>query len=194
MRREDFQRQAKVVDMMLTMHSILGSRFNRRAQILELSMLTISIVLVASTFLDPIILSYFNINNEIARLLIGACTIFIFFISIASLIVDWKGKATQHRWAFNILIPLKAEWREVLSLFDEMDERSRAEFARKSMLVVGNLIPIPDSKFNNLKARHYRKIMLSKLISDHPGSSIILLKFCLWLRSNRRVLNTKLPN
>jgi hypothetical protein len=193
MQREDFQRQAKVVDMMLTMHSILGSRFSRRAKILELFLLTFSIILVASTFLDPKLLLYINIKTEIARLIIGACSIFIFLLSMVFLVVDWKGQATQHRWAFNVLIPFKAEWREVLSLFDEMDERYLSEFSQKSMLIVGNLIPIPDSQFNSLKARHYHKVMLSKLISYHPGSSIILLKICLWLRSNRRVLNTKLP-
>ncbi len=176
---------------MLTMHSILASRYSRRAQLLELSMLAISTVLVALTFVDPKVLIYFNIENDIARIIIGISAIIILFLSIVSLIVDCKGKATQHREAFNTLIPLKTEWREVLTSFDDQDERSRADFARKSALILGNLIPIPDSKFNDLKARHYYKIMLSKLINDHPGSSVILLRLCLWWRGNWKVLKTK---
>lgn len=95
-----------------------------------------------------------------------------------SLVVDWKGKGMQHREAFNTLIPLKSEWREARSSFDDLDERSRAEFARKSSLILGTLIPIPDAQFNRLKAQHYKKVALSKLISSHPGSSPILLHLC----------------
>ncbi len=190
MQKDELKRQAKVVDMMITMHSILASRFNRLSQLLELSMLAISTILITLTFIDPIVINYINIKTEIARIAIGTSAILVFFLSIVSLIVDWKGKATQHREASNTLIPMKTEWREVLAFFNEQDDRSRVEFARKSALILGNLIPIPDSKFNALKARHYHKIILSKLISKHPGSSVILLRLCIWWRSNWKVLKT----
>ncbi|MBU4231253.1 MAG: hypothetical protein KJ822_14810 [Proteobacteria bacterium] len=190
MQKDELKRQAKVIDMMLTMHSILASRYSKLSKLLELSMLAISTILVALTFIDPRVLNYFNIETEIARIIIGASAIIVFFLSIVSLIVDWKGKATQHREAFNTLIPLKTEWREVLAFFNEQNDRSRADFARKSALILGNLIAIPDSKFNALKARHYHKIMLSKLISNHPGSSVILLRLCIWGRCNWKVLKT----
>jgi hypothetical protein len=190
MQKDELKRQANVVDMMLTMHSILASRFNRLSQLLELSMLAISTILVTITFVDPIVINYLNIKTENARIAIGTSAILVFFLSIVSLIVDWKGKATQHREAFNTLIPLKTEWREVITFINVQDDRSRADFARKSALILGNLIPIPDSKFNDLKAQHYHKIMLSKLISNHPGSSVILLRLCLWWRSNCKVIKT----
>jgi hypothetical protein len=180
--------------MMLTMHSILANRYRRRSQFLELSMLAISTVLVALTFVDPQVLSYFNIQADTARVLLGICSILVFFLSIVSLVVNWKGKSTQHREAFNTLISLKSEWREVRSSFDDLDERSRGEFARKSSLILSTLIPIPDVQFNRLKAQHYRKVELSKLISTHPGTSITLLRARLWWRSNRRALSVKLPD
>ena len=194
MNKLELQNQSKVVDMMLTMHSILASRYKFRAQLLELSILGISIVLVATTFLDPQIISFFNINTQSTRVLIGACSILVFFFSIVSLIVDWKGKATLQREAFKTLIPLKAEWRDVLASYDEHDDRSRAEFTCKSSLIIGNLIPFPDAKFNNLKACHYKKIYLSKLISNHPGASIILLKLCIWFKSNSKTIKNNLLN
>jgi hypothetical protein len=194
MNKLELQNQSKVVDMMLTMHSILASRYKFRAQVLELSILGISIVLVATIFLDPQIISFFHTNTKSTRVLIGVCSILVFFFSIVSLIVDWKGRATQHREAFKILIPLKTEWREVLASYGENDERSRTEFVRKSSLIIGNLIPIPDAKFNKLKAYHYKKVELSKLISDHPGSSIIFLKLRIWLKSNWKAIKNNPSN
>lgn len=186
MQREELSRQAKVVDMMLTMHSILASRYRLRAQILELTLVAASIFLAALALADPAVLSYFNVRPQTARILIGLCTILVFFLSIVSLIVDWKGKASQHQKAFDTLIPLKSEWSHMLTAYEEHDDDERAAFAQRSALTIGSLIPIPDSQFNRLKARHYRKVMLSKLVSAHPGSSVSVLRLCLWWRSNRK--------
>jgi len=192
MQRDDLKRQAGVVDMMLTMHSILASRYKTKAQTLEISLIAISILLVASTFLDPQVLSFFSTSPEKARIFIGTCSILVLFLSVVTLIVDWKGRAIQHREAFNTLIPLKSEWRDILSNYDNHDERTRADFGKRSALILGTLIPIPDAQFNRLKARHLRKVELSKLISANAGSSVILLRFRLWLGSSRKAL-TKCP-
>jgi hypothetical protein len=194
MQLDDLRRQAKVVDMMLTMHSMLASRYQLRAQVLDISLLAVSTVLLALTFIDPQVIAYINLSQETSRILIGVCSILIFFLSIVSLIVDWKGKARQHREAFNTLVPHKSEWSDLIRSFAESDPRGRAEFARKSALIVGNLTPIPDAKFNSLKASHHRKVMLSKMISLLPGSSVITLRFLLWLKSNRKALNSTLPD
>src|SRR5437667_89052 len=143
MERADLKSQARVVDMMLTMHSILASRYRTRAQTLEISLIAISVALVATTFLDPQVLSFLSISPERARILIGTSSILVLFLSVLSLIVDWKGRATQHREAFNTLIPLKSEWRDILSNYDDLDERTRADFGRRSALILGALIPIP---------------------------------------------------
>jgi len=192
MLRDELKRQAKVVDMMLTMHSILGSRYQLRSQIFEIAFLVSSTLVVAFTFVDASVLSYLSISNEGARILIGVCSILLFVLSIVSLIVNWKGKATEHKNAFTALIPLKSEWREILSADNLFDERAALEFSRKSALIVGTLIPIPDARFNRLKARHYRKVMLSKLISAHPGSSVILLRLFLFYRTNKKAWDTDL--
>jgi len=170
--------------MMLTMHSILAERYTRRSKLLEISMFAVSILLVASTFIDPKILSFLNFKADITRFIIGLCSIIVFFLSVVSLIVDWKGKAAQFREAFNTLIPLKSEWREILIKFEDLDERDILEFTRKSALILSNLIPIPDHQFNKLKAQHYRKVELSKMISQHPGSCVFLLRLKNFFKSN----------
>lgn len=191
---DDLKKQAKVVDMMLTMHSILANRYHRRAQILEISLLAVSTVIVALTFVDPQVLTYLKISQETSRVLIGICSIVVFFLSVVSLIVDWKGKARQHREAFNMLVPHKSEWSEIIKSFEDHDERDRAEFVRKSSLIIGNLTPIPDARFNSLKARHHQKVMLSKMISEHPGSSVWILRLKLWWRTNRDAFKANPPD
>ncbi len=194
MEPEELKQQAQVVDMMLTMHSILANRYHRRAQVLDILLVAVSTILVALTFLDPQILVHINTRPESARILIGLCSILVFLLSIIALIVDWKGKARQHLEAFKTLNPLKSEWRDLLASYNEYDDRYKAEFSRKSALILGNLVPIPDSQFNRLKARHYRKVMLSKMISANSGSSIIVLRLRLWYRRNRKALNAELPD
>jgi hypothetical protein len=65
--------------MMLTMHSMLASRYSILSKTLELLMLLISTILVAITFIDPIVINYFNIKTEIAHIVIGASAILVFF-------------------------------------------------------------------------------------------------------------------
>jgi hypothetical protein len=193
MLREELKRQSRVVDLMLTMHSILAIEYKRRAQALEISLLASSILLVALTFVDTEVRKYFSISTETAKIAIGIFSIFIFFLSAVSLVVNWKGKATEHDNAFRALIPLKSEWREILTADEYYDERQSLEFSRKPALIMGTLIPIPDAKFNRLKARHQRKVVLSKLVSAHPGSSVVLLRLCLSYRTNKKAWNPKLP-
>ncbi len=192
MLRDELKRQSKVVDMMLTMHSILASRYQRRAQALEISLLVSSIVLVAFTFVDASFLKYLSLTAEASRIIIGVFSILIFVLSIVSLVVNWKGKATEHENAFGALLPLKSEWREILTADEYYDERAALEFSRKSALIMSTLIPIPDAQFNRLKARHQKKVMLSKLISAHPGSSVTFLQLCIAYRTNRNAWNPKI--
>lgn len=184
MERSELKKQAKVIDMMITMHSILANRYARKAKILEIGMFTGSIVLLSTVFLDPSILRYFHLEPETTRIIIGLSSIIIFFLSILSLIVDWKGRSVQHRDGFSTLVGLKSEYREILSS-DENDENNNyKEFAKRSSLITRQIIPIPDSNFNNLKSYHYRKIEISKMIRSNPGSSIYLLRLKLLLKNN----------
>lgn len=187
MEKSEIKKQAKVIDMMVTMHSILAARYARRSQILEIGMVAVSIVLLSVAFLDPEILSYFHIKPNTARIVIGLSSILIFFMSVLSLIVDWKGKSVQHKDGFATLVKLKTEWRDIIANFEEIDKRDLREFTNRSSLIVSQLSPIPDSCFNKLKSKHFKKIELSKLISEHPGSTVFLLKLKVLFKSNFKI-------
>jgi hypothetical protein len=55
MQLDDLKRQAKVVDMMLTMHSVLTSRYQIGVQASDLTLLAYSTVILALTFIDPLV-------------------------------------------------------------------------------------------------------------------------------------------
>ena len=181
MEKSEFKKQAKVIDMMITMHSILAHRHARWSKILDFGIFAFSIILVSFTFLDPAVLSYSHIKPEVARIVIGLSSILIFLMSILSLIVDWKGKAVRHSDGFQKLVELKTKWKNVLTNFEEIEKKDLREFINKSSLIVSQLIPIPDTCFNKLKSHHLKKIELSKMISKHPGSTFFILRLkMLW--------------
>lgn len=180
--------------MMVTGHSILARHYQFRAKALEILMAAASTVLVALTFADVGVLAFFGISADAGRIVLGVCSILVFFFSVVSLIVNWAGKASQHKEAFDALVRQKAEWRDMLTNYDTYDPRERAEFFRRSSLVIGNLIPIPDAKFNRLKARHHRKIVLSKTISANPGVSHLALRCRLFFRGIKKACQAEIPD
>jgi len=96
-----------------------------------------------------------------------------------------------HRDGFYTLVKLKTEWGNILANFEKIDKRDLREFTNKSSMIVSQLTPIPDSCFNTLKLRHYKKIELSKMISQHPGSTVFLLQLKVLWRSNFKLLFNK---
>lgn len=180
--------------MMLTGHSILARQYQFKAKALEILLAAASTVLVTLTFADAGVLAFFGMSAEAGRIVLGVCSILVFFLSIVSLIVDWEGKAGKHKEAFDMLVRQKAEWRDMLTNYDTYDPRGRAEFSKRSSLVLGNLIPIPDAKFNYLKARHHRKVLLSKTISANPGVSHLALRCRLFFRGIKKAFQAELPD
>src|SRR5215216_1092157 len=86
----DIRRRARVVDMMLSMHSTLRDRYARWAAILDLVIFAGSLVLLATVLLDPRVLGFLRISDDGARVTMGLVSTLIFFLSIVALRVDWK--------------------------------------------------------------------------------------------------------
>lgn len=171
MDERELRKQYNVIDMMTTMHSVLFDKYRRRYQALDLLIFASSVVVLSMTFSDKDFLLQFGLGGEKGQLVVGGASLAIFILSIFSLIVDWKGKYAQHKEAFNALVGLKSDWRAFMAKIGDSSDSVRAEFSQNTSLRVGSLIDIPDSKFNKLKAVHFRKIAVSKLISENPGCS-----------------------
>jgi len=184
----EFERQKKVINMMITAHSVLRDRYVCLSQLFENTLLIASVVLNALVFIDSaFILKITKINEDNQKLIIGLSSIIVFAITIVLLQVKWKEKAENHSKAADQLFSLLQECRKIIELTDEGSKASAiSEFEIKYTLITGTLIKIPDSKFNSLKLIHYRKIELSKLIDKNPSSILLILKLKMFLSSFKK--------
>jgi len=86
---EELKRQFRVIDMMLTMHSVLRDQNQKRALAVDLLILCLSVLLCATVFLDPVILIPMGIEPTSTRLAIGILSILVFILSLTSLRVSY---------------------------------------------------------------------------------------------------------
>jgi hypothetical protein len=185
---EELNRQKKVLNMMVTAHSILKDRYLKLSSIFENTLLFASVILNALVFVDSnLILKFTNLNDQQQRFIIGVSTILVFAISVILIQVKWKEKAENHSVAAGQYFLLLQECRGIINLPDGEDKmKTFEEFTKRYAQVSNILCKIPDKMFNSLKQKHYRKIEMSKLIDKHPGSIMLILRIKLFLSSFRK--------
>jgi len=185
----ELERQKRVISMMITMHSILSSKYSRLSNFFEITLLIVSAVLNALLFVDTSFIARVTFINPVnQQLFIGIASVIVFAISIVLLKVNWKEKSEKHRKSSEQLFILLHECRTILNLSDEEEKSLQSEeFNKRYLQVINMLEKIPDSRFNNLKSAHYRKVELSKLIDKHPGGTLLILKIKLFLTSFKEI-------
>ncbi len=98
-------------------------------------------------------------------------------MSIIFLLVEWSKKSEQHLQAVNQLSRLLNELRSILKLKDSTVLANKVELFDELYNQTNETIPkIPDNKFNYLKARHYKKVELSKFIDKQKGKPYFVIK------------------
>lgn len=167
------KRRQRIVDMMLSIHSTLRDRYASWATWLDLVILGGSIVLTATLLLDPRILVYLGVSDDGARLVLAVTSALVFFLSIVVLRVDWKQQSARHQQAAALLADLKARGRLAV---DSPIAAMTEEYARLYDYAMAVCVPIPESAFLPLKAKHLRKIALSKAIDSHPNVPVWVLR------------------
>jgi len=191
MARAELKHHFRIIDMMLTMHSILRDRYQRRAFTADLLVLSSSIILCVVQFLDTDILKTLHIDPKTAQIAGGVSSIFILLVSLVSVMVNWSKKAEKHSHAVGELSRLKAQCREILKSDTSEDNDARTREQNKECAwALQNVKKIPDRKFNELKALHKRKVALSKMIDDHPGCPLFLLRLKLTLMASQGVFQS----
>jgi hypothetical protein len=77
--------------------------------------------------------------------------------------------------------------REVGYVLASGNELTREEYRRLQIrydMATVSSVEIPERTFLPQKKRHLRKIAISRHLDSHPGSTLIIVKFKLWLRDN----------
>jgi hypothetical protein len=193
----ELDRRFGVLDAMLTAHSLLAARLRRRARALDFVVLGISILLVATAWLDPVLLKRVSVDADDARIILGVLSCMAFFLALFQLLVDWKESAGEHDRARVELAGLKSACRahqQSMASSPPIDD-ILLWMKRADDTLVG-LPAIPDVQFASLKASHRRKVEVSRLLDAYPGSPLFVLKAAVRARDTWRLLsnNRSQPN
>jgi hypothetical protein len=169
MEQKELRRIYRVIDMMTTMHSILRGRYRFFSLSVDLLILFCSVILCATVFLDPEILKILNISPASTKVVRGITSILVFLLSLVQLRVNWKGKGELFDRSLETLCKLKSE----CGLLLETTNTSEEEILRQCKNYNDTLAVLPkiqDRLFPKLKAKHKRKVELSKYIDKRPES------------------------
>lgn len=179
-------RQYHVVNQMLSMHSALRDRYARRALLLNIGLISCSVVLCAFRFADDKILGAFGFDAFRARIGFGMIAIAILVLSIVELRVKWKEVATSHGDAAMQLARLKHQYRRLYAVTRGSDPKKNARLGTEYDRVMKAIPPIPARLFTRLKASHNFNKVLSQRISANPKAPTWFLRWQLGIEGIRQ--------
>lgn len=188
---DELKHHSRVIDMLLTMHSVLRDRNSRHALLLDILLLISSVILATTVWLDPEVPRDLGFSQDSSKLVVGVSSTLVFAISLIHLRVDWKGTAERHQQAASSLARLKLQIRPLLRSDSDVDPSQIENQNRECALVLAILPPIPDRHFNRLKAVHKRKIELSKAVDKYPNLPLWLLRAKLVVAQMRTHIQTE---
>ncbi len=171
--------------MMLTAHSVLRDRYSGLATTLDVTLLGFSVLLCLTTFLDPAVLRGAHVSENTARITLGISSAAVFFLALVQLRVDWKARAVEHGRASERLARLKGDYRRLATATataTPAHASATASVLEAADRLLEELKPIPDKQFASLKARHNRKVEVSRILDRYPGAPVLLLRAMLWWR------------
>lgn len=186
--RANLHRTIRVSDQSCTGYAILRDRYRQRSLLLDLSILLLSLWLIAMVWIQPgiaDILTPYNLQRDVW---LGLLAIFTFALSLLQILVNWKEKANSYQQA---MLTLSTYVKELRLLWNSEDKVELENALIRYQAITEPLLPIPDTQFLKLKKRHKLKVVASKFLDKHPGTSLTLLEVILWWRGNKAALNWK---
>lgn len=173
--RDEYERMWRVLDMSITGHSHLRDRYRRRERAITLLIMALSIVAVSLAFANGG--SRITLLGREANLAtwLGGLSAGTFFLALLDGLVDWKRSAWAHEDAARRLSALKAEFRAANATGDTIDTDG-SDLRAVYEATMANVAVIPESKFLVLKAKHRRKVAVSRLIEEFPGAPLTYVR------------------
>jgi hypothetical protein len=180
----EFSRKRRVLDQMLTGHSLLRDRYKRHALALSLLTLALSIVATSIAFLSGE--SMFSVLGVQARaqIWIGSLTTILFFLTLVDLLVHWRERAGAHADAVQRLGRLKGMFR-MATIHDDRVVATGIDLSIEYDRTMEQLPPIPERLFLWMKAKHIRKVQVSKLLDTHAGAPLSYVYLLAYLEGVR---------
>lgn len=186
---DENERQYRIIDQLMTAHSVLRDRFRRRAEFLKLSLLILSVALNTFVFAsDETFKLLFGFVPE-AKLWIGVISTALLALSIIEFRVDWEGQSRSHGEALERLGRLKAIYREAHARGE--GDAAHGHLGQEFAGTMEQLPPIPEQSFAQLKGLHHYKRLLSREIDEHPAVPVWLLALRLRWQAIRRLRDAR---
>jgi len=179
---EEIERMYRVSDQLLTAHAILRDRYQRISVIFDSLVLILATVVSIGMFVSHReIFQFFGISLSwnTASILLGTV---VFILTILELRIGWKQKASAHDGAIRVLASVESKMRQYLNRPNDITDIELVDAITRYDTSLGGIVAIPDKKFNALKARHKRKVLISRHLDEHPFTNLFLLKIKLFFK------------
>lgn len=167
----EFERQQRVVDQMLTQHSLLRDRYDRFGRWLDVGAIVLSAILTAFSLMKDEYWSLLATTPRTGSFVAAVVAAGLLALSIVQYRVQWKEKAETHGRAARML----ADWKAQGRLVPKSDSQRTATWLQTVAAQLSVLTPIPDSMFLKLKGVHLRKEQVSRRLNAYPGSTAWLV-------------------
>lgn len=183
---DELQRMQRVTDQSITAHSILRDRYSNRALWVDILMLVASATVAVGTFAGDDILQMLMGGHDHPRVILGLVSVGVFVLSLIQFKVGWKERASAHAEAARALSQTKAEIRDVRASTNWISASQFKLLAVRYSTTHGNVVGIPESCFVPLKARHKRKVRISKTLDRFPHACLPWLWLWFWYQDTVR--------
>ncbi len=164
---DETARQARLVDQAASMHSALRDRASSSTTAITVVLLCASVFSIAFAFAGD--LQHVTLLGMTAArsTWLGILAVLTFCGTVADLVTDRRGVARKHDSAVRLLADLKNAYRSTNPGEPPLDRQVR--LTAHYQAVMAELPPIPERRFNQLKAKHLRKVEISRILSANPG-------------------------
>lgn len=170
-------------DQACSIHGYLRDRYERRARLLDYGLMASSTYLLGLSFVEPVIGLRLSPSGD-QKVLIAALSLITFFLSIVQFKNDWKIKAQEHADSLQEHSAIKSDCRAITSGTRAATVPELQRIRDRYDLIAEIGTHIPEKEFVKGKARHLRKVYVSKYLDSRPGAFAWFVAFKLLLRDN----------
>ncbi len=178
----EIERQYRVLQQTLSMHAMLRDEYAWKAKAAEITLLACAVVIIATTFASDTLYKTLGLSPDTGRVYLGIAAVATFILSLLLLVVDWKGLSAVHREAVGKWSQVLAQFRESRTENGTWLEETRSKLSTVYWEAARSTTGIPEQRFNDLKARHHRKVAISRLRDKYPACPRVLLSLFLLIR------------
>ena len=183
--KQENKRQYELTDQLLSMHSSLRDKYERRAFWLNTALIGMSLFLCVLAFVEDGVLGSLGYHPPMARFVLGFSAVIVLLLSITEFRVNWTVMGARHAEAVESLGELKAKYRKAYNESEGADLKKNSRLTTQHNKTMADLPPIPERYFIQLKADHQYKRILSRRLGQNPKVPTWFLRIQLRLEGIR---------